>query len=99
MNDRSQPLDRRLDRRIPLGCNAAIRLESGEILPAECVELSVGGMTVKAKYVPGESEMVEIAVTSPGGAPPLVAMVEVRRCHACGDGRYEIGGSIVRVVE
>ena len=102
MNDRASPPERRLDRRIPLGCAASIRLRSGETLPAECVNLSVGGMTLRAAYVPAEAEVIEVAVASPGGAlsrPPLVTRIEVRRCHAHGNGLYEIGGATLRVVE
>ena len=102
MNDRASAPDRRLDRRIPLGCAAAIRLRTGERIPAECVELSVGGMTLRAAYVPGEAEVLEVVVSGPAdglGRPPLVTRLEVRRCHALGEGRYEIGGAIVRVVE
>lgn len=103
MNARASIPDRRLDRRIPLGCAAAILLPNGERLAAECVELSVGGMTLRSTYVPGESEVIEVAVLSPGSErlnrPPLVTRLEVKRCHALGDGRYEIGGAIVRVVE
>lgn len=102
MNDRSVPLDRRLDRRIPLGCSATIRSKSGETIPAECVELSIGGMTLRAAYVPGESEIIEVAVQSPDERvprPPLVTRLQVKRCHAVGGGVYEIGGAIVRVVE
>ena len=101
MNDRASLPDRRLDRRIPLGCPASIRLRSGETIPAECVELSVGGMTLRAAYVPGEAEILEVAVSSPGGpsaVPPLVTRLEVKRCHALRNGLYEIGGTTVRVV-
>ena len=102
MNDRASLPERRLDRRIPLGCPASIRLGNGEIIPAECVDISVGGMTLRAPYVPAEAEVLEVAIASPGGAvsrPPLVTRLEVRRCHALGNGRYEIGGTTVRVVE
>jgi hypothetical protein len=102
MNDRASTPDRRLDRRIPLGCSATIRLRNGDSVPAECVELSIGGMTLRADYVPGESEVLEVVISGPGDSlarPPLVTRLEVRRCHALGQGRYEIGGAIVRVVE
>ncbi|QDF98761.1 PilZ domain-containing protein [Azoarcus sp. DD4] len=101
MNDRTAPPERRLDRRIPLGCSASILLRSGEVVPAECVELSVSGMTLRAAYVPGQQEVIEVAVASPSDRvdrPPLVTKLQVKRCHALGDGRYEIGGAIVRVV-
>lgn len=68
----------------------------------ECLDLSVGGMTLRAAYVPAEAEVLEVVVASPEGPlsrPPLVARVEVRRCHAVGDGVYEIGGAIVAVVD
>ena len=101
MNDRASPPERRLDRRIPLGCSASILLRNGETVAAECTELSIGGMTLHAAYVPGESEVIEVAVRSPGDRlerPPLVTRLKVTRCHALGNGRYEIGGSIVRVI-
>jgi hypothetical protein len=101
MNARSTPPDRRLDRRIPLGCSASIFLPNGDVVAAECVEISVGGMTIRAAYVPGELEVIEVAVASPGAQldrPPLVTRLQVKRCHAVGDGIYEIGGAIVRVL-
>lgn len=101
MNDRASLPDRRLDRRIPLGCPATIRLRNGQNIEAECVELSVGGMTLRAAYVPGEAEVLEVVIASPDDRldrPPLVTRLEVRRCHAVEDGLYEIGGATVRVV-
>jgi hypothetical protein len=101
MNDRSAHLNRRLDRRVPLGCTAVIQLPHGGRIPAQCVELSVSGMTLRATYVPGEGEVLEVAVVAPEGGvdrPPLVVKVEVKRCNPLGDGLYEIGGAIVRVV-
>lgn len=101
MNDHAAPPDRRLDRRIPLGCSAAILLDGGQSIEAQCIELSVSGMTLHAAYVPGELEVIEVAVISPADRverPPLVTRLKVMRCHDLGDGRYEIGGAIVRVV-
>lgn len=101
MNDHASPPERRLDRRIPLGCSASILLRDGTAIAAECIELSVSGMTLHAAYVPGESEVIEVAIASPSERverPPLVTRLKVVRCHALGDGRYEIGGSIVRVI-
>jgi hypothetical protein len=99
MNDRATPPDRRLDRRIPLGCTAAIHLPGGETVAAECIELSISGMTLHAAYVPGQAEVLTVAVLSPTGGTPLVTRLEVKRCHGLGGGRYEIGGAILRVVE
>ncbi|AYH45494.1 PilZ domain-containing protein [Azoarcus sp. DN11] len=102
MNDRASHIDRRLDRRIPLGCPAVIRLKTGETIRGECVEIGVGGMTLRAPYVPGEAEVLEVMVAVPGSGsvarPPLVARLAVKRCHALGQGLYEIGGTTVRVV-
>ncbi|THF64066.1 PilZ domain-containing protein [Pseudothauera nasutitermitis] len=98
MNDRSAPPERRLDRRIPLGCAAAIHLPGSVTVEAECIELSISGMTLHSTYVPGESETIEVSVSSPNGAAPLHARLEVKRCHALGGGRYEIGGAIVQVL-
>ena len=70
-------------------------------MAAECIELSVSGMTLHAAYVPGELEVIDVAVMSPGaglGRPPLVTRLKVTRCHAIGGGRYELGGAIPQVV-
>lgn len=102
MIDRSAPSDRRLDRRIPLGTEAFILLDFNDRIQAECIELSVSGMTLRADYVPGEAETLQVEVVSPAGRlerPPLRARVEVRRCHMLEDGRYEIGGAIIEVLE
>ncbi|MFN4063940.1 PilZ domain-containing protein [Parazoarcus communis] len=101
MNDRASMPERRLDRRIPLGCAASILLTGGRTVAAECIELSISGMTLHAAYVPGEAEVIEVLVAPPSERverPPLVTRLKVTRCHALGDGRYEIGGAIVRVV-
>jgi hypothetical protein len=99
--DHASPRDRRLDRRIPVGCSAHIHSQDGNKIAAECIELSVSGMTLHASYVPGEDEVLEVAIASPDDRvtrPPLVTRLRVTRCHALRDGLYEIGGSIVRVV-
>jgi len=99
--DYASPRDRRLDRRIPLGCSAHIRPDKGEEVSAECIELSVSGMTLHANYVPVEGEVVEVVISSPNGnveRPPLVTRLRVTRCHAIDGGKYEIGGSTVSVV-
>ena len=88
--------ERRLDRRIPIGCAAVVRRGGGEAVPAMCVALSVRGMTIHAAYVPGEAEVIDVEVKS---ATPLVVCLAVKRCHALGGGLYEIGGEIVRVIE
>lgn len=93
--------NRRLDRRIPLGSAAWIRLDDTSEMEASCIELSVGGMTLHSAYVPGESEEFEVVVESPEGRvsrPPLVVRVVVRRCNAIEDGLYEIGVETVRIV-
>ena len=100
--DYASPRDRRLDRRIPLGCSAYIRPNEGKEITAECIELSVSGMTLRASYVPAEGEVVEVVVASPSNSkmecPPLVTHLRVTRCHALNSGQYEIGGSTVRIV-
>jgi len=100
--DYASPRDRRLDRRIPVGCSAHIRLNEGEEISAECIELSVSGMTLRAPYIPAEGEVVEVVIASPEGdkikRPPLVTHLRVTRCHALTGGQYEIGGSTVRIV-
>ncbi|MCL2874853.1 MAG: PilZ domain-containing protein [Betaproteobacteria bacterium] len=101
--DHASPRDRRLDRRIPLGCSAHIRLPNkGEEVSAQCIELSVSGMTLHANYVPTEGEVVEVVIASPSGKmkrPPLVTQLRVIRCHPLDGGKYEIGGSTVCVVD
>lgn len=95
------PRDRRLDRRIPLGCSAHIRPNEGEEVSAECVELSVSGMTLRASYVPIEGEVVEVVIASPNNKverPPLVTHLRVTRCHPLESGECEFGGSTIRVV-
>ncbi|MDR1887868.1 MAG: PilZ domain-containing protein [Zoogloeaceae bacterium] len=99
--DYASPRDRRLDRRIPLGCTAHIQSRDGREIQAECVELSVSGMTLHANYIPGEGEVVKVVIAQPNGPinrPPLVTHLRVSRCFVLPDGRYEIGGAIVRVV-
>ncbi len=95
--------NRRLDRRIPLGCAAFIALHDGSRIDAVCVELGVGGMTLNAAYVPGQNEVLNVAVLGPQGVttldrPPLITRLEVTRCNALGNGQYEIGGRILQVV-
>lgn len=101
MSDRSSPHDGWLDRRIPLGCPATVRPAHRASVQGECVDLGVHGMTLRVAYVPAEAEVFEVTVMSPEGVvsrPPLVARVEVCRCHAVGDGTYEIGAVIVAIV-
>ncbi|MBL8446772.1 MAG: PilZ domain-containing protein [Zoogloeaceae bacterium] len=93
--------DRRLDRRVPLGCAAALFSPGGVRWDARCVELSVGGMTLVTAYVPGESEVVEVEVQPPVERPtaaPLRVKARVKRCHGHGDGHYELGLETLRVI-
>ena len=97
------PQERRLDRRIPLGCKAWIHPPGLAPLEAECVEIGVGGMTLRSGYVPGEGEVVDVEVAgaepgSPGSAKPLRARVAVKRCHMLEPGRYELGVQIIEVL-
>ena len=99
--DHQTPRDRRLDRRIPVNCGAFIMTREGEQVEAECTELSVSGMTLRADYVPAEGEVIEVALAAPNETlerPPLMTRLRVTRCHASPKGAYEIGGAIVRVV-
>ena len=100
MKDRPPESERRLDRRIPLGCPAQIRNAAGQRFPAECVELSVSGMTLRSRYVPAELEEIEVAVLPPPESiafRPLTAWVSVRRCHALGNGVFELGVATLRI--
>ncbi|MBW7860022.1 MAG: PilZ domain-containing protein [Rhodocyclaceae bacterium] len=102
MTDYESPADRRLDRRIPLGSRARILLDGGDVIDAECVELSVSGMTLRADFVPGQSEIIEVEVVPPATGlerPPLVVRLEVRRCHMVAQRVYEIGGAIVKILD
>lgn len=104
MKDIPPHQNRRLDRRLPLGCPAFIALRSGQRIEAVCIEIGVGGMTLHAAYVPEQNEILDVAVLGPQGSPvsdrpPLVGKLEVTRCNALGDGRYEIGGRMMRVVD
>ena len=102
MHNRTGHDDRRLDRRIPIGCPALIHLEAGSRVTAKCMEIGVGGMSLHAAYVPAAGEVLDVAGAGPEGAlqrPPLRVRLQVTRCNALGGGLYEIGGAIVRVVE
>jgi hypothetical protein len=96
------PQERRLDRRIPLGCPALLRPRVGSPVMGQCLELSVSGMTVVAGYVPGAAEVLEVEVIPPKESvsmAPLRAKAQVKRCHQLGAGRYEIGLIILKVLE
>ncbi len=93
--------NRRLDRRIPLGVPARIRLEDDSEIEARCLELSVRGLTLQSEFVPARGEVLEILVDSPGGSlgtAPLHVRLEVRRSLDLGDGQYEFGGEITEVL-
>ena len=67
MKDIPPHQDRRLDRRLPLGCPAFIALRSGERVDATCIEIGVGGMTLHAAYVPARNEIIDVAVLGEPG--------------------------------
>ncbi|KAA3653433.1 PilZ domain-containing protein [Denitromonas sp.] len=95
--------DRRATRRIPLGCNALIK-PAGDTpaVPAHCVELSPGGMTLETAYVPSVAELLDVLVRQPDGGldrPPLHVRVEVKRCHRAESGKYVLGAQIVQVLK
>lgn len=95
------PHERRNSRRMAMGSAARILFEHAQAVEAECVELSVGGMTLRAGYVPGEGEVLLVEILCPDSGlprPPLLARVAVRRCHSVEPGLYEIGGAIVEIV-
>jgi hypothetical protein len=101
MTNALPPRERRTDRRLPMGSQARILPEGADPVEAECVELSVGGMTLRSAYVPGEAEVLTVEVASPAGAlqrPPLVARILVKRCHTFAPGVYEIGAEIVQII-
>ena len=94
--------ERRGTRRIPLGVPARIMPDDQRpAVVAECVELSVGGMTLHSDYVPGEGERMTVEVAgaeAPLMRPPMRVRLEVKRCHRLRDSVYEIGGAIVEVI-
>lgn len=96
-------MERRRNRRIALGCEARLFV-GGRATPLEavCTELSVGGLTVHASYVPRSGEILEVLVASPRSAiarPPLRLRATVRRCQRRESGDYEIGLEIVEVLD
>lgn len=95
--------ERRRDRRIPLGCKVAIRVEgTREPVVGVCVELSVGGMTIQSSHVPCMDEVFELVVLppEPGGVhSPLHVRARVRRCDGTAQpGLYEMGVEIIEVL-
>jgi hypothetical protein len=99
--DHVSPRDRRLDRRIPIGCSAHIRVRDGGEVDAECIELSVSGMTLHTAYAPADGDVIEVMIETPDASverPPLVTRLRVTRCNVLPGGHFEVGGSIVRVV-
>ena len=99
--DHVSPRDRRLARRIPVTCSARIRVRDGAEVDAECIDLSVSGMTLHTSYAPADSEVIEVIIETPDTnteRPPLVTHLRITRCNALPGGNFEIGGSIVRVV-
>ena len=104
MDDMDRMTERRRDRRIPLGCKVGIKLKNvAALIVGTCVELSVGGMTIRSAHVPCMDEIFEIAVLppEPGGVyQPLHARVQVRRCHGLAQaGLYEMGVEIVEIIK
>lgn len=93
--------DRRVTRRVKMGCKAKIRVPaSGETFYGECVDLSVDGLAVRSNFVPRFGERVDVVlmVAGIGGQParPLALHAEVRRCNEWVSGYlYDIGLRIV----
>lgn len=101
MTDSPPPTERRANRRLTMGSAARLIFERSDAIDAECVDISVGGMTLRANYVPGQSEVLVVEVPPPTSGlprPPLRARVEVKRCHQVGPDLYEIGGAIVQII-
>lgn len=101
MTSAPPPFERRASRRLTMGSEARLVFEGGHVIDAECVDISVGGISLRANYVPGEAEVLIVEVPAPTVGyprPPLVARVEVRRCHQVGSDLYEIGGAIVDII-
>lgn len=84
-----------------MGSAARLIIEGGAAIEAECVDISVGGMTLRGNYVPGEGEVLIVEVPTPTTGlprPPLVARVEIKRCHQISEELYEMGGAIIEVI-
>ena len=85
-----------------MGCNALIK-PAGDLpaVPAQCLELRPGGMTLESSYVPAVEEVLDVLVRQPDGGlerPPLHVRVEVKRCHRGESGKYMMGVQILQVV-
>ncbi len=99
-----RPMDgpeRRSTVRVPLGCAATIMTPAPQPhVEAVCADIGVGGMTLLTRYVPCEGEKFDVLVEPPAGSPggTMHARVRVRRCQARGDGRFELGVQIVKVI-
>lgn len=97
-------IEQRSGRRIPIACPARIRPEGlGPMAYGTCIELSVGGMTLRTSFVPRPEEQFEVTIRPPRGpgvtSPPMTARVRVRRCHEVEAGlEYEIGVEIVKIL-
>lgn len=101
MTSSPPPIERRASRRLTMGSAARLVFVGGTSLDAECVDISVGGMTLRANYVPGDGEVLIVEVPPPTTGlprPPLVARVEVKRCNQIRPDLYEIGGAIVEII-
>lgn len=84
-----------------MGSAARLIVEGGVGIDAECVDISVGGMTLRGNYVPSQGEVLTVEIPAPTAGlprPPLVARVEVKRCHQIEGALYEIGGAIIEVI-
>lgn len=96
--------EQRTGRRVPIDCPAKIRTDAlGPTSYGTCVELSVGGMTLRTIFVPLPGEEFEVTIRPPRGpgvvSPPMTARVKVKRCHEMERGKeYEIGVEIIKIL-
>ncbi len=103
MNKPTSGKERRRGVRIPISCEATI-VPAGTISECEaiCIDIGVGGMTLLTRYVPREEEIFEVFVKPPKGSVAgeiMHSRVQVRRCHASGDGQFSLGVKIIEVIK
>lgn len=92
--------ERRRARRTAARSALALKvLETGETFWGVCRDLSAGGIAFETEYVPRFGQRLEIRLAPAPAAPFLSALVEVRRCVPCADGRgYRIGAALAEAL-
>jgi hypothetical protein len=94
-------VERRAHRRIRVNCPARLFVPPDRVVEAVCLDLSVGGLTLRAPYVPRHGQTVEVEVIQPTSLlamPPLRVRAQVKRCHIHTEDLYDIGLCILEIV-